>query len=139
LAGGGDNGGEAVAAPALGLIDAPVGTDEVMIELGDAGWELVPEPVGGVFFIDPGDGVEEGPEFFGFVLLEDGVDVEADGEADFAVFGVVGLDAAVAGSGPGFFGVGPGVELAVVGDEFSIGACEADGVEIAGFLAWRCF
>src|SRR5262249_6313777 len=131
VADGGEDGGEAVAVPVLSAVDAPVGADDVVPKRGAALGEAVPEPVGGGALVDPGDGVEQRPELVRFVLLQDGVDVEADRQADPAVLGVVDLHAAVAGGRPGLLGARPGGELAVVGDQLALGRGQADRVEVA--------
>src|SRR5262249_7200439 len=86
---------KAIAEPGLFLIDGPVGADDVMIELGDARWQAMPEPVGRMTLIDPGDWVEQGPNVVGLIFLQNRVDVKADRQAHAAEFGVDYLDATI--------------------------------------------
>lgn len=106
-----------------------------MAEGFDPGWELMPEPVGGVAGAYPGDGIEESPNLFGLVLLQDRVDIETDREADSTVFGVERLDSSVSRCCPGFLGIGPGGELSIVGYDLALWSSKADRVEVLRILA----
>src|SRR5262252_6812382 len=54
---------KSVTAPALRPIDTPVRADHIMMKRLDARRQTVPEPVGGMLFIDPGNRIQEGPQF----------------------------------------------------------------------------
>src|SRR4030095_2916636 len=92
--------------------------------------QTMKEPFGRMLVIDPGDWIQEGPQFSIFVVVQNRVDVKADRQSDAAVLGVERLKTAVAGCRPGFLRQRPGVDLAIMRHQSPVGSSKADGVEI---------